>query len=83
MFLWKDALSYTFSSLKWRGVETDFYSPYKRRQNFKSRLEYWEILSKCERANLTEPCDQIMRIKDGDSRSGGSGGYTSRRRVGK
>jgi hypothetical protein len=57
---------------KGSGVETDFNSPNKRRKNFRSRLEYWEILIKSESGNLTEPCDQIMRIKDEDSRSGGS-----------
>ena len=52
----------------------DFNSPSKRRKNFRSKLEYWEILSKSEIGNLVEPCDQIMGINDGDNISGGSGG---------
>ena len=59
---------------KGRGVEcsAEFYSPSKRRKNFNSKLEYWEILTKSESGNLEKPCDQLMRIKDRDSRSGGS-----------
>jgi hypothetical protein len=59
---------------KGRGVEcsAEFYSPSKRRNNFNSKLEYWEILTKSESGNLEKPCDQLMRIKDRDSRSGGS-----------
>ena len=58
------------------GVEclADFYSPSKRRKNFRSTLNYWEMLNKSESGILAEPCDPIMDIKDGDNRSGGSGG---------
>ena len=58
------------------GVQSleDFYSPSKRRKNFRSTLNYWEMLNKSESGILVEPCDPIMDIKDGDNRSGGSGG---------
>ena len=43
-------------------------------KNFKSKLEYWKIISKSESGYLAEPCDETMRIKERDNRSGGSGG---------
>ena len=58
------------------GVEhsAEFYSPSKKIKTFKSKLEYWENMTKTESGYLAEPCDETMVIKERDNRCGGSGG---------
>ena len=52
----------------------EFYSPSKKIKTFKSKLEYWENMTKTESGYLAEPCDETMVIKERDNRCGGSGG---------
>ena len=57
------------------GYMAELSSPNKSMKNFKSKLDYWETITKSESSDLAGPCDESMAAKDGHKGSGGSGGW--------